>query len=141
MNFRNTLTEQDLLEWRAKRSGQPVANPTPEAAQLPQPPVFGEDLLNRSMPRHPTRQWLIREAALHAAAVGSSSRTAAAVIEEMLTLGMFAPCPVSNGDKPHLRALMAAINAFAIEESRGIDHMAFCADCISLSCNPQADRF
>jgi hypothetical protein len=37
MNFRNTLTEQDLLEWRAKRSGQPVVNPTHtlEAAQPP----------------------------------------------------------------------------------------------------------
>lgn len=88
------------------------------------------------MPRHPTREWLIKESALLAVAVGSNSRTVAAVLVEMLQLGIFAPCPIAKGDPPHLQTLMLAIEEFARSESRNIDGLAYCADCISLSCSP-----
>jgi hypothetical protein len=73
---------------------------------------------------------------MHASAVGNSSRTAAAVVKEMLNFGFFVACPVAENDLPHLQNLMRAIEEFAREESYGIGRLAFCADCISLSCNP-----
>ena len=93
-------------------------------------------VIPRQMPRHPSRDWLIRESAMHAVAVGNSSRTVAAVLREMLSFGFFAPCPVAESDPQHLQKLMLAIEEFALTESYGIDAMAYCADCISLSCNP-----
>ncbi len=73
---------------------------------------------------------------MHAVAVGNSSRTVAAVLRKMLRLGFFVGCPVAESDPPHLQKLMLAIEEFARTESYDINGMAFCADCISLSCNP-----